>query len=582
MATTSLKENTETQKEQKEPLQLGETCLAGDSNAQYNHDALPKTISAKLKDFSPFWKAVITLLVLFAVFGLIISLLLRPEGNMSSFARLPNVPNCGLHPQIKSHSRANRYRRIVGGTPTKEGALPWTVFISPSPKSDYKVGICGGVLLNEHWVLTAAHCIYQYNQYNEVWMRYQVEGMELVMGTPYKNATLLNKYLQKRTVEKVYVHPLYFTERTIQNYDFAMIKVTKPFILNTRVSPVCIAQPEMDFPPGMECVIGGWGSTSNIVPILPVQQRSTWIPLVSNEECVEFTQTITKRLVPYVTPEKLCAGYIPDIGKEGHGACEGDSGSGLVCEGADGRWYAVGLVSVGRKCGEISFYTRLSEMVDFVAQVLGDNPPPVDMTCANESIKIWPEQICDGRNDCKDFSDEQNCECTDKQFRCDNGLCKFAYTERCDNVDNCGDGSDERNCTYFECDNGTKKMTLNNVCDGDFDCLDLSDESTCECSAGQFRCNNTLCRPLSWRCDGKDDCTDGSDEYNCECTETSFRCNNSRCVPHQNVCDLMDNCGDFSDEDYCNCIPGYVRCDMYGFCIQKEHEEYCKGFEDYY
>ncbi len=55
---------------------------------------------------------------------------------------------------------------------------------------------------------------------------------------------------------------------------------------------------------------------------------------------------------------------------------QGDSGSGLVCEGPDGRWYAVGLVSIGRKCGEISFYTRLSEMVDFVEEVLGDDPPP--------------------------------------------------------------------------------------------------------------------------------------------------------------------------------------------------------------
>ena len=64
-----------------DPLQQTEGALtAGDSNAQYNHADIPKTISAKLKNFSPFWKAVITLLILFAVFGLVIALLLRPEG----------------------------------------------------------------------------------------------------------------------------------------------------------------------------------------------------------------------------------------------------------------------------------------------------------------------------------------------------------------------------------------------------------------------------------------------------------------------------------------------------------------------
>ncbi len=79
--------------------------------------------------------------------------------NIVSFVRFPNIPTCGQYPRTNTHSRANRFRRVVGGTPTKEGALPWTVFISPSPDSDYKVGICGGVLLNEDWVITAAHCV---------------------------------------------------------------------------------------------------------------------------------------------------------------------------------------------------------------------------------------------------------------------------------------------------------------------------------------------------------------------------------------------------------------------------------------
>ena len=55
--------------------------------------------------------------------------------------------------------------------------------------------------------------------------------------------------------------------------------------------------------------------------VSPMEQRNTRIPLVSNEECVEFTKTITKRLVPYVTDEKICAGFVPEVGTEGTGAC---------------------------------------------------------------------------------------------------------------------------------------------------------------------------------------------------------------------------------------------------------------------
>lgn len=44
--------------------------------------------------------------------------------------------------------------RVVGGKPSQPAAWPWLVSI-------YKNGIfhCGGVLINEIWVVTAGHCI---------------------------------------------------------------------------------------------------------------------------------------------------------------------------------------------------------------------------------------------------------------------------------------------------------------------------------------------------------------------------------------------------------------------------------------
>ncbi len=41
------------------------------------------------------------------------------------------------------------------------------------------------------------------------------------------------------------------------------------------------------------------------------------------------------------------------------------------------------------------------------------------------------------------------------------------------------------------------------------------------CPHDEFQCNNTLCKPLSWKCDGEDDCGDNSDENPEECSKNS-------------------------------------------------------------
>jgi low density lipoprotein-related protein 2 len=202
--------------------------------------------------------------------------------------------------------------------------------------------------------------------------------------------------------------------------------------------------------------------------------------------------------------------------------------------------------------------------------------------CTNRNCTLVTA-ICDGRNDCGDMSDEENCEheCSEHEFKCrKSGRCIHGAW-KCDGDADCMDGSDEaddvchkRDCdpnTEFRCDNGKCIQKLWQ-CDFDNDCGDDSDEPAflCRqrnCTTGWRRCpshSNYRCIPEWLFCDGKDDCRDGTDELpeNCpKCSEKGdFQCRNKRCVAQRWLCDFENDCGDNSDENEAMCKGRYREC----------------------
>ena len=130
-------------------------------------------------------------------------------------------------------------------------------------------------------------------------------------------------------------------------------------------------------------------------------------------------------------------------------------------------------------------------------------------------------------------------------FQCKNNNCTL-ITALCDGRNDCGDKSDENNCHHacseheFKCASTGRCIKGAWKCDGDKDCQDGSDESDAVCRKAscdqdsEFSCGNGKCIPKLWYCDADDDCGDESDEPAHICRNSNCTTGWRRCPAHNN------------------------------------------------
>ncbi|KAM9299264.1 mannan-binding lectin serine protease 2-like [Gastrophryne carolinensis] len=253
------------------------------------------------------------------------------------------MQNCGK--RVKK-----QIQRIWGGEKATLGQFPWQALL----RINTEIG--GGALLQDNWVITAAH-----NVYNK-----DLSSLQIEMGFVDRNSNI--NY--KPQAEAIYIHPNYKDDGTYRN-DIALIKLKNKVPIDENILAIClptkddrfrITEAEEDNHGGL---VSGWGVTERQLPskhLLYVQ-----VNIINQEKCAAtYNQKSTSDKQYTVTENMICAGH------EGGGkdSCAGDSGGALVFyDKLDKKWFIGGIVSWGLECGvagQYGVYTRVGKYLDWI------------------------------------------------------------------------------------------------------------------------------------------------------------------------------------------------------------------------
>jgi secreted trypsin-like serine protease len=156
--------------------------------------------------------------------------------------------------------------KIVGGEEATEHAWPWQValFIDDA-------WFCGGSIISENYVLTAAHCA-------------DGAGYFDVMAGAHNVRDSSEPHRVEITSYNGWTHPEWNTQDL--SSDLALIELPSPVPMNDWISASCLPAAGETPAVGSMVAVTGWGKPSdNAGGISPVLRQVFDLPVISNSDC---------------------------------------------------------------------------------------------------------------------------------------------------------------------------------------------------------------------------------------------------------------------------------------------------------
>ncbi|XP_077934859.1 cathepsin G-like isoform X2 [Halichoerus grypus] len=222
---------------------------------------------------------------------------------------------------------------IIGGQEARPHSHPYMAFLRIQSQEGLKT--CGGFLVRNDFVLTAAHC----------WGR----TITVILGA--HNIRRKERTQQCTKMRRAIRHPGY-NPQTHRN-DIMLLKLARPMRRTSAVRPVALPRGRARVRPGARCTVAGWG-------LLGLNKRTNRLHQV--KLTVQSDSRCSNRFSFYNSQTQICVGNP----RKRKSAFLGDSGGPLVCNGV-----AQGIVSYGDRRGTPpAVFTKIRSFMPWVNRTM--------------------------------------------------------------------------------------------------------------------------------------------------------------------------------------------------------------------
>lgn len=241
-----------------------------------------------------------------------------------NFAALPTQSACGTQSVSPSITGSSLNKRIINGGQATANSWPWTVSIRRYIGNGISTHFCGGTLIYEDLVLTAAHCVGS------------ILASELVVIVGINDVSTLPGVSKIFLVSDRYYNPSYNEDDVQYGGDTAILKLASSVTLGNDISLACLPS-SSDFGSVLSknLVTAGWGSTTGAnspSALSPTLKQATLKVLNGQGQCNNFN---------FASSLIYC---VLDVTGGQANVCNGDSG-GPVLYFTNSKWYVYGIVS---------------------------------------------------------------------------------------------------------------------------------------------------------------------------------------------------------------------------------------------